>query len=107
MQIDPRILSTGGTQSERVKGTQNDSTSSKGATKTSDTNASASQDTVSISSKHGEVQTLSTQLAKVPDVRTERVSELQKQVRSGTYKPDSRQIAEALIADHARINVKA
>jgi flagellar biosynthesis anti-sigma factor FlgM len=47
------------------------------------------------------VQDLKAQLADLPEVRLERVQELQKAVSNGTYEVDSGKIADAMMADLA------
>jgi flagellar biosynthesis anti-sigma factor FlgM len=106
MQIDPRIQLPGDSQPEPVKNSRSGATQSSAATNTSSLNPAAGEDTFSLSSTHGEVQTLAASLANVPEVRAGRVNQLQQQIQSGQYQPDSGKVAEAIIADHSRINAK-
>lgn len=45
------------------------------------------------------VQDLKMRVADIPDVRQERVQQLQKAVQDGTYKVDDGQVADAMLAD--------
>ncbi len=47
------------------------------------------------------VQDLKNQLASLPDVRQEKVRDLQKAIADGTYKIDSNKIADAMLKDFA------
>jgi negative regulator of flagellin synthesis FlgM len=107
MKIDPRIQLPSDAQPERVKNTGKGGTQSQGVANTSGVSSAAGEDTVKLSSAHGEVQTLAASLNKVPEVRTERVQALQQRVQSGQYNPDSKKVADAIIKDHIRVNTKA
>ena len=107
MKIDPRIQSLIGSQPERVKNAGNGKTKSDGAASSSGISSTVGEDTVRLSSTTGDVQTLSTSLAQVPEVRTDRVQALQQQVRGGSYTPDSQKVADAMIKDLGQVNVKA
>jgi flagellar biosynthesis anti-sigma factor FlgM len=105
MKIDPRIQFPNDPASEQVKNARTGASRSKSSSP--GVSSAAGEDTVKLSSTHGEVQTLAAGLAHVPEVRTNRVQALQAQVRGGQYHPDSAKVADAMIQDHARINVKA
>lgn len=107
MKIDPRVQLPSDAQSEQVKSTRPSATKSQGTSQSSDVHSTAGQDTVSISRKHQEVQTLAANLANVPEVRAERIGALRQKVQSGNYHPDSGEIADSLIADHSKLNIKA
>lgn len=108
MKIDPKIQFTNNSEPENVKNTRTSGTQSSNAQTNSKGISSASgEDTVSLSSAHGEIQTLAASVGNVPEVRTNRVNALQQQVRSGNYQPDNQQIADAIIADQSKLNVKA
>ena len=107
MKIDPRIQVHGDAQPERVKSARNSAAQSQGGVNTSGVAPANGEDTVKLSSAHGEVQTLKVSLANVPEVRVDRVKVLQQRVHSGQFKPDSQKVADALIADHAGRNKKA
>ena len=106
MIIDPRIQLPGDLQSEPVKSAK------KGAVqapegKTDSASSVAGGDTFRVSSKHAEVQQLTGQLAKVPEVRAERVAPLKAAVAQNSYKPDSGEVADAMLAEHAQKSAKA
>ena len=58
-------------------------------------------ETTSLSGNLKEVQELKAQLANLPEVRLERVQELQKAVANGTYEVEAGKIADAMITDLA------
>jgi len=107
MKIDPRIQSLVGSQPERVKNAGNGKAKSDGSANSSGISSTLGEDTVKLSSTHGDVQTLAAGLAQVPEVRTDRVQALQQQVRNGSYSPDSQKVADAMIKEHGQLNVKA
>jgi len=57
------------------------------------------QDEADLSADLKKVQVLKTQLENMPEVRQEKVQELQKAISDGTYKVDSGKIADAMISD--------
>jgi flagellar biosynthesis anti-sigma factor FlgM len=101
MKIDPNIQFPLDPQSDRVTNATNKAVPSKGAGSASGVDASNGEDTFSLSSTHGEVQSLTANLASVPEVRTQRVTALQQRVNSGSYNPDSLKVADAIIADQS------
>ena len=101
MKIDPRFQVPGDAQPERVSGKRNSGVNSKSAPQTSGLQPVSGEDTVSLSSTHGEVQQLTASVASVPEVRASRVEALQQQVRHNRYQPDSQKLADALLADAA------
>ncbi|HKS94810.1 MAG TPA: flagellar biosynthesis anti-sigma factor FlgM [Terriglobia bacterium] len=107
MKIDPTIQFPSDSQPDRVKGTRTSGTSSKAASGSRGVSSPAGEDTVSLSGKHGEVQVLNAQLAHVPEVRTARVNALQQKVQSGNYQPDSHKVADAIVAEHRKVNTRA
>jgi len=107
MKIDPRIQLPDGAQPERVKNPGKGGAQSHAIANTSGVSSAAGEDTVKLSSAHGEVQTLAASLRNVPEIRTERVQALQQRVQSGQYHPDSKKVADAIIKDHSRLNAKA
>ena len=109
MKIDSNVLFPSDSQPERVKSGSSSKTSSgsQGTSGSSGLSSAAGEDTVNLSSTHGDVQVLAAGLQEVPDVRASRVQALQQQVQSGQYQPDSGQVADAIIADHSRGNAKA
>ena len=58
-------------------------------------------ETTSLSGNLQEVQELKAQLANLPEVRLEKVQDLQKAIANGTYKVDAGKIADAMITDLA------
>jgi flagellar biosynthesis anti-sigma factor FlgM len=107
MQIDPKIQLPADVQAENVKNTRTGGTQSPVPGKTADVKPASGQDTVSLSSKHVEVQTLTANLANVPEVRTGRVTALQQQVSSGQYHPNSQKVADAIVADQFKVSARA
>jgi len=106
MKIDSRIQFPDDAQSSPVKGAGNGS-SSRGASSAFGVSSSAGEDTVQLSGKHLEVRALAANLAQVPEIRAQRVQALHQRVHSGNFKPDSQEIADALIADHSKPARKA
>jgi flagellar biosynthesis anti-sigma factor FlgM len=107
MKIDPRIQFPGGIQPDSVKNSRKSGAPSSAAGDSAGVQPTSGEDTVSISSTHGDVQTLTANLANVPEVRTARVSALRQQVDTGQFHPDSLKVADAVIADHAGRNQAA
>lgn len=105
MFIDGKVQFPTGSQPEQVKTTKNTAGSSAGSTKSSGVSSSSAEDTVSLSSTHGEVQALAAGVAAVPDVRAERVSSLREQISKGQYQPTSKQVTDALIREHGKVNL--
>lgn len=101
MKIDPTIQFPNDPQSDRVANTPSKAAQSQSSGSASASSSASGEDTFSLSSTHGEVQTLTANLASVPEVRTQRVTSLQQRVNSGTYQPDSQKVADAIIADQA------
>ena len=107
MKIDPRIQSTGEAQNEQVKAANTAATKAQTAERGANSSAVPSGDTFALSQKHTEVQQLTAQVAKVPEVRQAKVAPLQAQVKSGNYKPSSSKTADALLAEQTRKSAKA
>jgi flagellar biosynthesis anti-sigma factor FlgM len=104
MKIDPRIQLPADIQPDAVKNSGKAGPLSTRATGPSGVQAARDEDTVSISSTHGDVQALKASLANVPEVRTARVAALQQQVSAGQFHPDSLKVADALIAEQVGRN---
>ncbi len=104
MKIDPRIQLPGDIQQEAVRNSRKSGGASSGASDASSAKPAADEDTVSISSTLGDVQTLKTSFASVPEVRTPLVNALRQQVNSGQYQPDSLKVADAVLAEQAGAN---
>jgi negative regulator of flagellin synthesis FlgM len=107
MKIDPKIPANGELQSDRVKNSTGGGVPAQGQAKTVGTTAAKTEDTFQPSGRGAEVQKLAAQAATLPDVRTEKVAPLQARVQSGRYNPDSKKVADALIADHSRKTSKS
>lgn len=107
MKIDHKILANGELQSERVKNPTGAGVPAQAPAKTAGATAAQAGDTFKPSGRGAEVQQLAAQAGKVPDVRLEKVAPLQARVQSGRYNPDSKKVADALIADHSRKTSKS
>lgn len=99
MKIDPTIPSNGELQSGRVQTGKTDAFVSQSQAKPASQPPAHSEDTVQLSSRHGEVQSLAAQAAQLPEVRTQQVAAFQSQVRSGSYQPNSQRIAASILGD--------
>jgi flagellar biosynthesis anti-sigma factor FlgM len=97
MKIDPRIQPDSDLQSDSVKGTKKSAVQTP-AGKSGSSSSGVSGDTFQASSTQAEVQKLTSQVASVPDVRTERVAPLKAAVGQKAYQPDSGKIADAMLS---------
>jgi flagellar biosynthesis anti-sigma factor FlgM len=102
MKIDPRVQLPGDIQTDSVKSSRKSGAQSQGTSGASGSSSATGQDTVSISSTHGDVQTLKASLENVPEVRVGVVNALQHKVNSGQYAPSSEKIADAIINEASR-----
>ena len=102
MKIDPRVQLPGDIQTDSVKSSRKSGAQSQGTSGASGSSSATGEDTVSISSTHGDVQTLKASLESVPEVRVGVVNALQQKVNSGQYAPSSEKIADAIIAEQAK-----
>lgn len=108
MKIDPRLPISGATEEpNQIKNSRSSGVQTGQSANTSGAKPASGEDTVSISTRHSDLHSLSASLASVPEVRVNLVSALQQQVNSGQYKPDSQKIADAIIAEHASRSAKA
>jgi negative regulator of flagellin synthesis FlgM len=107
MKIDPRVQLPGDIQSDSVKNSRKSGAQTGGTSQASTTRSVVGEDTVNISSTHGDVQTLKASLLNVPEIRIDRVNALQQKVSAGQYAPSSEKIADAIIADHLTRAAKA
>ena len=107
MFIDGKVQFPTDPQPEQVKTTKNAAGTTTGTVKSGGVSSSSGEDTVSLSTTHGEVQALSAGVAAVPEVRTDRVSSLREQISKGQYQPTSQQVADALIREHGKVSLKA
>ena len=64
---------------------------------TTESEASADTDRVTLSGDAKLVSLAASQAKEAPEVRSERVAALKAQVQSGTYQPDSKKIAEKML----------
>jgi len=106
MSIDPRIQITGESQSEAVQSART-ADRQVATNKTAQVAPGSGEDTVSISSTHQEVQSLTVSLQNVPEVRTDRVNSLRSQIQQGQYQPSSQKVADAIVQEHGKVNVTA
>lgn len=60
-------------------------------------------DTVVISDAAKRIQEARAQLDKLPDVREDKVAELQSQIQNGTYQADAEKTAGKLLKEHLRV----
>jgi negative regulator of flagellin synthesis FlgM len=107
MKIDPRVQLPGDIRSDSVKNSRKSGTQTDGTSQASTTRSVVGEDTVNISSTHGDVQTLKASLLNVPEIRIDRVNALQQKVSTGQYVPSSEKIADAIIAEHVTRAAKA
>jgi flagellar biosynthesis anti-sigma factor FlgM len=104
MKIDPTIQFPNDPKSDLITNSSSKAALSQGTGSTTSSGSespAASEDTFSLSSAHGDLQTLTSNLANVPEVRSHRVAALQQSVSSGSYHPDSGKIADAIVSDQA------
>ena len=102
MRIDPSFQYLGNTASEGVgntKGQPRVSSSQTAMGTEVDSTATDAGDSVQLSGTLSEAQQLKAQLTLTPDVRANRVADLQQQIQQGTYKPSSEQIASAMMSE--------
>jgi len=102
MKIDSHIQFPEDLQPDRLGAKKATVTPSKTGGQTAGVSSPSGEDTVSLSGAHAEIARLSVAAQQVPDVRTERVSALQQQVRSGQFTPDTGKIADGLIAENTK-----
>src|SRR5579862_3134229 len=108
MKIDPKIPANGELQSDRVKNSAGAGVPAQGQSKAgATTSTTQTEDTFQPSGRGAEVQRLAAQAANVPDVRAEKVASLQAKVQNGQYNPDSKKVANALIATQSRTAAKS
>jgi len=98
MKVDPNIQSIVNAQSESVQNGK--TTRTQGSTSESSTAGQVDgSDTVEFSQTFAQMQHLTSKLQQLPDVRSERVSNLRQQIQQGTYKPNSADVAAAILGD--------
>jgi negative regulator of flagellin synthesis FlgM len=101
MKIDPKLPANGELQSSLVSGTAGTATPVQNQAKAATASQAQTEDTFQASGRHAEVQQLAAQAANVPDVRAAKIAPLQAKMQRGTYKPDSKKVADALLADQS------
>lgn len=104
MNIDPKIQITGDAQSEPVQ-SQRTGDRVSGTSKAAQVLPGSGEDTVSISSTHQEVQSLTASLTAVPEVRSQLVSSFRERIQQGQYQPSSNQVADAIAQEYGKLNV--
>ena len=57
------------------------------------------EEKVNLSATARDIQQLKSAINQLPDIRTEKVQELQKQIEQGTYKVDSGKVAEKMVGE--------
>ena len=108
MKLDPRLSLTGGPVADPVKKSETKAIDAgQVRSKAGEGTSSLSEDRVTLSSSASDVQRLTTKLNEVPEVRADKVKALQQKVRSGTYTVDQEKLADALVSEQPRLNVKA
>ena len=94
---DSRINGVG---KSKVGETKSDAkTSKKESEKSSSASSSTEASTVSVSSKARDIQRANEIAKSSPEIRSEKVDRIAKQIRSGTYHVDSKDIAEKMLKD--------
>jgi flagellar biosynthesis anti-sigma factor FlgM len=106
MKIDPTTQPVSSSQSEAVTSAKKSGAQAP-QQKTGGPPPATSGDTFQVSSRQAEVQSLTGQLANVPDVRSERVAPLKAAVQQNNYNPESAQVADAMLADQAGLSLQA
>jgi len=92
MRIDLNLTNTSSIESSR--------SAKNGGGKPNEVAGSATaQDATQLSAGVQRVSALESQLAHVPEVRSERVAQLQQAIRAGNYSVSSNQIATAMLSD--------
>lgn len=93
MKINPGIPAPDNTATSQV------SNSRSGAARNASSISGEPQDTVQLSSGQATIRQLVTQLAKVPDVRQQKINSLSLAIQSGQYQPTNDQVAGAIVKD--------
>jgi flagellar biosynthesis anti-sigma factor FlgM len=107
MKLDPRILFQSNTDTELIKKANQSVDQGQARSKTEGLSSPLSEDTVTLSSTLGEAQRLAARVANVPELREDRVRSLQQRIQDGKYKLDNEKIADAIVTEHGRLNVRA
>src|SRR5271154_769346 len=108
MNIDPKIqLTTNDAQSEAVQSARTADRQVSASDKAAKTAPASGEDTVSLSSTHHEVQSLTASLSGGPEVRSDLVNNLRTQIQQGQYQPSSQKVADAIAREHGKLDVTA
>jgi len=108
MKLDPRLSLAGGPVADPVKKSESKPVDGgQVRSKAEDSASSLGEDRVTLSSSASDVQRLTAKLNDVPEVRTGKVQALQQKVRTGAYTVDREKLADALVSEQPRLNVKA
>jgi negative regulator of flagellin synthesis FlgM len=97
MKIDPNLQPIANLQSDAVPNTK--------TRNTQDPNGGAQNapvdggDTVQFSGALLHVQELTVKLQQIPEIRADRVAALKERIERGTYKPSSKDVADAMLKD--------
>ena len=98
MKIDPNLGPIENLQSGGVQNTEN-KRANYSSQDQADFGGSDGSDSVQFSQAFADVQRLTSQLGLTPDVRSQRVAQLQQSISQGTYNPSNEDIANALASD--------
>jgi flagellar biosynthesis anti-sigma factor FlgM len=107
MYVNPKVQFPSDSQPDQVTGTRGTPNPTAGAAKGGGASPASNEDTVSLSSAHGDVQSLAASLTNVPEVRTDRIDSLRAQVSQGQYQPSSQKVADAIIREYSRVSQAA
>ena len=112
MKVDPNIQSIANAQSDAVQNAKASRPDPSKPAQTAQTDglatdATGGSDTVQVSSKFAEAQQLTTKLQQTPEIRADRVAALKAKIQQGTYKPNSADVAEALLRDQLNSSGKS
>jgi flagellar biosynthesis anti-sigma factor FlgM len=102
MKIDHKIQFPENREPDKVGTKKAAAAPSRSSSQTTGVSSPTGEDTFSLSGAHSEIQRLSAAAQQVPEVRTERVNALQRQLRSGQFSPDKQKIADALISEQTK-----
>jgi flagellar biosynthesis anti-sigma factor FlgM len=108
MKLDPRLGLPGGPAADPIqKSDSKQLDASQTRSKAQGVSSGAGEDTVTLSSAAGDVQRLTSTLNGIPEVRNDRVQALKHKIQTGTYSIDHGKLADALLSESSRVNVKA
>jgi negative regulator of flagellin synthesis FlgM len=99
MKIDPNLQSIANAQADSVQNAKTRGAQESSGNEASQGTQADGSDTVQFSGTFAEVQSLTSQLQQIPDVRADRVAELKAKIQQGSYNPDPNDVANALLND--------